>query len=135
MLNIKQIDHLVLRVKDIDTMLEFYTKVLTCTLERSREDLGLYHLRAGASMIDLVPVDGTLGNKGGAAPGDEALNLDHFCLQIEPFDADQIKAHLNAHGVQVSDAQLRFGAKGDGPSMYLQDPEGNTVELKGPPEL
>ena len=84
-------------------------------------------------MIDLVPVDGPLGLKGGAAPGREARNLDHFCLQIEPFDADAIIAHLKACGADPAPVASRYGAKGQGPSIYVPDPEGNVVELKGPP--
>ena len=133
MFTIKQIDHLVLRVTDIDKMLAFYTTVLGCTVERSRADIGLYQLRAGTSLIDLVPVDGQLGAKGGAPPAAQGRNLDHFCVQIEPFDSEAIAAHLHAHGVEPGEVQSRYGAQGDGPSLYISDPEANTVELKGPP--
>ena len=84
-------------------------------------------------MIDLVPVDGKLGRAGGAAPGSEGRNLDHLCLRIEPFDEAAIRRHLEAHGVAAGPVESRYGAEGEGPSIYLQDPEGNTVELKGPP--
>ena len=132
MLRIKQLDHLVLRVTDLPAMMRFYTDVLGCSVEKTREDLGLYQLRAGSSLIDLVPVDGPLGRKGGAAPGKEARNLDHFCLRIEPYDAEAILAHLRAHGAQPGPIESRYGAEGQGPSIYVSDPEGNTVELKGP---
>jgi catechol 2,3-dioxygenase-like lactoylglutathione lyase family enzyme len=132
MLRIKQLDHLVLRVTDLPAMMRFYTDVLGCSVEKTREDLGLYQLRAGAALIDLVPVDGPLGRKGGSAPGKEARNLDHFCLRIEPYDADAIIAHLRAHGAQPGPVESRYGAEGQGPSIYVSDPEGNTVELKGP---
>ncbi len=132
MLRIKQLDHLVLRVTDLPAMMRFYTDVLGCSVEKTREDLGLYQLRAGSSLIDLVPVDGPLGRKGGAAPGKEARNLDHFCLRIDPYDAEAILAHLRAHGAQPGPIESRYGAEGQGPSIYVSDPEGNTVELKGP---
>ena len=134
MIPIRDIDHLVLRVIDIDSMLHFYCGVLGCTVARRRDDLGLIHLRAGDSMIDLVRVDGKLGKAGGAAPGKEARNLDHFCLRVEPFDEADIRRHLEAQGVVVGPAAPRFGARGEGPSIYLTDPEGNVVELKGPPD-
>jgi glyoxylase I family protein len=134
MLTIKQLDHLVLRVRDLPTMLNFYTGVLGCTVERAREDLGLYQLRAGTALIDLVPVTGPLGLKGGAAPGQEGRNLDHFCLTVEPFDADAIIAHLRQHGADPAPVASRYGAEGQGPSIYVPDPEGNVVELKGPPD-
>jgi catechol 2,3-dioxygenase-like lactoylglutathione lyase family enzyme len=127
------LDHIVLRVSDIGAMLAFYGEVLGCPVERHQEEIGLYQLRAGAAMIDLVPVDGKLGQAGGAAPGSEGRNLDHLCLRIEPFDEAAIRRHLEAHGVAAGPAESRYGAEGEGPSIYLQDPEGNTVELKGPP--
>ena len=132
MLRIKQLDHLVLRVTYLPAMMRCYTDVLGCSVEKTREDLGLYQLRAGSSLIDLVPVDGPLGRKGGAAPGKEARNLDHFCLRIDPYDAEAILAHLRAHGAQPGPIESRYGAEGQGPSIYVSDPEGNTVELKGP---
>lgn len=133
MIRIRQLDHIVLRVRDLQAMLRFYTGVLGCTLERSRDDLGLYHLRAGASLIDLVTLDGKLGRMGGAAPGAEGHNLDHFCLQVDAFDPDALAAWLRDRGVAPGESGLRYGAEGEGPSIYLRDPEGNGVELKGPP--
>jgi glyoxylase I family protein len=135
MLSIRQLDHVVLRVSDLRAMKRFYCEVLGCTVEREREELGLYQLRAGAALIDLVPVDGPLGRKGGAAPGAEGRNMDHFCLTVEPFDADAITAHLRAHGADPAPVASRFGAYGRGPSIYVPDPEGNVVELKGPPDV
>ncbi|SFC46390.1 Predicted dioxygenase of extradiol dioxygenase family [Polaromonas sp. OV174] len=133
MFRILGLDHLVLRVVNLPVMQAFYCGVLGCTLERERSDLGLTQLRAGSAIIDLVRIDGPLGSKGGAAPGIEGRNLDHFCLTIAPFDAGQIRQHLQAHGVSAGEVLPRFGANGEGPSMYVTDPEGNMVELKGPP--
>jgi catechol 2,3-dioxygenase-like lactoylglutathione lyase family enzyme len=133
MLRIQDIDHLVLRVQDVDRMVRFYGEVLGCPVHRVDEKIGLVQLRAGRGLIDLVPVDSAIGRAGGAAPGREGRNLDHFCLRVEPWDADAIAAHLRAHGVEPGQVALRYGAEGQGPSLYLTDPEGNTVELKGPP--
>ncbi|RNF82677.1 VOC family protein [Montanilutibacter psychrotolerans] len=131
---LQQIDHVVLRVRDVDLMRAFYCDVLGCTVERNQEAIGLLQLRAGRSLIDLVGVDGKLGRMGGAAPGVEGRNMDHLCLRAEPFDRAAIVAHLEAHGVRVGDFGSRYGAEGEGPSQYLFDPEGNVVELKGPPD-
>ena len=131
---VQGIDHVVLRVVDVEGVIRFYQDVLGCAVERCKDDLGLIQLRAGRSLIDLVDVNGELGQKGGAAPGAEARNMDHFCLRIDPFDEAQIRAHLRAHGVEAGELATRYGAEGDGPSLYIQDPEGNTVELKGPPD-
>jgi len=134
MIHIRAIDHLVLRVTNLDAMIAFYTNVLGCTLERSEPDLGLYQLRAGSSLIDLVPVDSPLGHAGGAAPGHEGRNMDHFCLRIEPFNEAALRVHLRSAGVEAGAVESRFGSEGRGPSIYIFDPEGNTVELKGPPQ-
>ncbi|MCV2219359.1 VOC family protein [Thauera sp. Sel9] len=133
MLKIRHIDHLVLRVADVQAMLDFYVGVIGCSLERVQEELGLYQLRAGDSLIDLIPVDGRLGSMGGVAPGKEGRNLDHFCLRIDPFDAEEIVRHLKSKGVEPGAVESRYGAEGQGPSIYVSDPEGNVVELKGAP--
>ena len=125
-------DHIVLRVSDKAAMLNFYEGVLGLSVDRDRPELGLTHIRAGAQMIDLVTLDGALGRAAGAAPGKDGRNLDHFALQVRPFDAAAIRAHLAAHGVEVVEEGPRYGADGDGFSLYIRDPEGNTVELKGP---
>jgi catechol 2,3-dioxygenase-like lactoylglutathione lyase family enzyme len=133
MIRIREIDHLVLRVIDLDRMLHFYCAVLGCTVERRQDSIGLVQLRAGRSLVDLVPVDGQLGKAGGAPPGKEGRNLDHFCFRIEPFDEAAIRSQLQAHNVEAGPLATRNGAEGEGPSIYICDPEGNVVELKGPP--
>jgi catechol 2,3-dioxygenase-like lactoylglutathione lyase family enzyme len=132
-ITLRALDHLVLRVANLQRMLDFYCGVLGCSVERRQDDIGLIQLRAGSSLIDLVPVDGPLGRAGGAAPGREGRNLDHFCLSVSPWDATAIGEHLRAQGVLPGDVTSRYGAQGEGPSIYLTDPEGNMVELKGPP--
>ena len=134
MFEILGIDHIVLRVADLDRMIAFYCDALGCHVERREDKIGLVQLRAGSSLIDLVPVDGELGRPGGAAPGAGGRNLDHFCLRVGPFDADAIHAHLARHGVEAGPVKTRYGAEGTGPSIYIEDPEGNVVELKGPGE-
>jgi glyoxylase I family protein len=128
------LDHVVLRVADLARARSFYCDALGCTVEKWQEALGLLQLRAGSSLIDLVPLDGPLGRAGGAAPGREGRNVDHFCLRVAPFDASALRAHLAAHGIAAGEAAPRYGAEGSGPSLYVTDPDGNVVELKGPPE-
>jgi glyoxylase I family protein len=134
-IHIRDIDHLVLRVVDLPRMERFYCEALGCSVEKRQEAIGLVQLRAGRSLLDLVPVDGPLGRAGGAAPGREGRNLDHFCFRIEPFDEAAIRALLQRHGVEAGPLEPRYGADGEGPSIYVADPEGNVVELKGPPSL
>jgi glyoxylase I family protein len=132
MINIREIDHVVIRARDPARLVRFYCDVLGCSIERSQDAIGLTQLRAGRSLIDIVGVDGVLGRKGGAAPGAQGRNMDHVCLRVEPFDVDAIRVHLDARGVRIDDSGLRYGAEGEGFSLYISDPEGNAVELKGP---
>ncbi len=133
MIRIRNIDHIVLRVIDLERMIDFYCDVLGCHVERRQDELGLVQLRAGSSLIDLVPVDGKLGQAGGSAPGIEGRNVDHFCLRVDPFDANEIHEHLASRSIVAGEVSSRYGAEGEGPSIYVTDPEGNTVELKGAP--
>lgn len=131
MFTILGLDHIVLRVADLDRMLSFYCDALGCHVERREDEIGLIQLRAGSALIDLVPVDSELGRMGGAAPGGEGRNLDHFCLRIEPFDEAEVRRHLTQYGVEAGPVKSRYGAGGRGPSIYIEDPEGNVIELKG----
>ena len=132
-IRIRDIDHIVLRVSNLNAMLDFYCDVLGLPVERRQDEIGLIQIRAGRSLIDLVPVEGLLGKMGGAAPGREGRNVDHFCLRVDPFDGEAIRRYLVDRGVDVGEISSRYGAEGEGPSMYIHDPEGNVVELKGPP--
>lgn len=129
---IRKLDHVVLRIGNLERSLAFYVDVLGCTVEKRQDGIGLVQLRAGQSLIDLVPVDGPLGRKGGAAPEREGRNVDHFALQIAPYDEAAIRAHLEKFGVEIGETGRRYGAEGEGPSIYLYDPDGNMLELKGP---
>ena len=120
MIRIRNIDHVVLRVRDIDVMRRFYCDVLGAEHVAYRAKFKMSHLRVGSALIDLV-----VGEGGGH-------NMDHLCLRVEPFDGQAILAHLKANGVTPEEPKVRYGAEGNGPSIYLQDPEGNRVELKGP---
>lgn len=133
-LRVLGLDHLVLRISDLDRSLHFYCEVLGCSVERRLDELGLVQLRAGSALIDLVPLDSPLGRAGGDPPTPGAPNLDHFALRIETFEAADLVAHLEKHGIEPSEVATRYGAEGQGPSMYIRDPDGNTVELKGPPQ-
>ncbi len=130
-INIRLIDHVVIRVNDLEAMIGFYCQVLGCRLEKGPGELKLAQLRAGESLIDLVDAGGELGRKAGDPPARGAPNMDHVCLQVHPWDIEAIRAHLIAHDVEVGEVADRYGALGSGPSIYLRDPEGNTVELKG----
>ena len=130
---VQRIDHVVYRVSDLEKSVAFYGDVLGCHVVKRRTDLGLIHLRAGASMIDLVAIDGPLGRPGGAAPGAQARNVDHLCLRVEPFDEQILREHLAKYRLApIGPASTNFGAEGMGLSLYFSDPDGNMIELKGP---
>jgi catechol 2,3-dioxygenase-like lactoylglutathione lyase family enzyme len=131
-LHVVDIDHVVFRVRDVDRSLAFYCGMLGCEVERRVDALGLIQLRAGSSLIDLVDVEGPLGRAGGPPPSGEGGNVDHVALRVEPFDEETLREHLLRHGVEPGDVASRYGAEGTGPSMYVRDPDGNVIELKGP---
>lgn len=125
------LDHIVLRTSDADGLVDFYQRVLGASVERT-VDSGLIQLRLGSIIIDITPADSELGRAGGPPPSG-GRNMDHFCLRVEPFDEVAIRRHLNGLGVELSATAERYGADGYGPSVYVTDPDGNTVELKGAP--
>ena len=125
------LDHIVLRTDRYQELIDFYCDVLGCSVERTLSDsFGLTQLRAGSALIDIVDVDGELGKQGGSPPGETGRNLDHFCLQIEPFEEQALQDYLRTCGVEVGDFEERYGAQGMGRSLYLKDLSGNTVELR-----
>jgi len=131
MLEVLAIDHIVLRTTKLKEMLDFYTKVLNCTIERETPvETGLTQLRAGSALIDLVVVDSRLGAMGGGAPTQSERNIDHFCLQIKSVPEQDIITYLKKNGIEVGEFESRFGAQGEGNSIYIKDPEGNEVELR-----
>ena len=131
MIRIRKVDHLVLRSNDVAGMVRFYCEVLGCRVERELPPAtGLTQLRGGDALIDIVAVESELGRVGGGPPTGTENNLDHFCLELETIDQEELRAWLEARGVDSGDFQTRYGAGGFGPSIYIQDPDGNTVELR-----
>jgi glyoxylase I family protein len=131
MIRIRKVDHLVLRSEQVPAMVRFYCDVLGCRVERELpRAMGLTQLRAGDALIDIVAADSELGRAGGGPPTATENNLDHFCLQLEAIGQDELRAWLSSHGVESGDFQTRYGADGFGPSVYIRDPDGNTVELR-----
>lgn len=132
MIRVRAIDHIVLRTARPEPMIRFYEEVLGCLVERRLpREAGLTQLRAGSALIDIVAVDSELGRAGGGPPGPTENNLDHFCLQLEPLAQDALRGWLQSHGIDCGEFQTRYGADGFGPSIYIEDPDGNTVELRG----
>lgn len=121
------IDHIVVRIADAARSLAFYRDVLGLTVEREQPEIGLIQLRAGRSLIDLIIV------REGERVDARAPNIDHFALEIRPFDEPALRRHLQAQHVPIVESGLRYGAGGEGPSLYVRDPDGNKIELKAAP--
>jgi len=129
-IRVRAIDHIVLRTAHLADMVDFYSRVLGCAVERTLpEEVGLYQLRAGSALIDIVAVDSELGRHGGGPPTATQNNLDHFCLQIDSFEEQALLDWLSQQGIEAGEFEIRYGAQGFGPSVYIRDPDGNTVEL------
>lgn len=125
-LRVEELDHVVIRCRDQARSLDFYTRVLGLSEERRIEAIGLIQLRAGRSMIDLVPAD--------PPPTHEGRNVDHVCLGVDAPDLAALGRYLREQGVDVlGDPAERYGARGMGLSIYVLDPDGNVVELKQSP--
>ena len=118
-----------LLVSDMGLAKAFYCNVVGCSLDRDLPEYGMAQLRAGASLIDLVDI---AGNEGvWARPAIEGgRNVDHVCLAPAGFEPDVLREHLAANGVQIEEEGVRYGATGDGYSIYFNDPFGNQIELK-----
>jgi glyoxylase I family protein len=132
-IQIREIDHIVIRCADLERQVAFYRDVLNCPIEKEQRDLGLIQMRAGRSLIDLLAVGAKIDRPENGQPG-TGRNMDHLCVRVEPFDSPALRAHLEQHGVRIGEEARRYGAEGFGPSLYLFDPEDNMIELKGPPE-
>ena len=132
---LEALDHVVLRVRDVERMADFYVRVLGCTLEKVQESIGLWQLRAGSALIDLLDCGAVTRGESGAPEGDAAgRNMDHFCLRVGHWDEAALRTWLQEQGAHIGTSGTRYGAEGSGPSLYVFDPEGNQVELKGPPD-
>ena len=129
-IHITKLDHIVMRVTNIEKSIRFYRDILGC--QEKRISNGLYQYQAGASMIDLVPITEDLRHDPDCRPTEKYLNVDHFALTLAEFDEKAIVAYLEANNIKVERSGRRFGAQGYGPSVYFKDPDGNFIELKGP---
>lgn len=125
------LDHVVLLVDDMPRALAFYGGVLGCQPGYSYPALGMEQLWCGAALIVLWDITHP-GAAGAVPPAGGGRNVDHICIATGPFDPQALRAHLAAHGVAIEREARHGGARGVGHSVYLRDPFGNLLELKGP---
>ncbi len=128
-MQLQGIDHIVLRTSNVERLVEFYHGVLGAQLERVLDEEGLYQLRAGSALIDILSTEGSLDS--GGEPNYEQSPLAHVCLQITAASEQAVFRHLRRCNVmQPLKFETRYGATGFGRSVYILDPDGNTLELK-----
>lgn len=125
------IDHIVFLVNDMDQALKFYENVLGCQRGYSYPSLGMEQVWCGSALIVLWDTTHS-GGKSAAPDIAGGRNVDHVCLATSPFDHDEMRAHLQLHGVKIEKEAYHGGARGMGHSFYILDPFGNTLEIKGP---
>ena len=127
------VDHVVFLVADMARALAFYEDVLNCRPGFSYPDLGMEQVWFGNALIVLWDT-GHPGAAGAVPPVSGGRNVDHVCLACGPFDHQTLRAHLAASGVKIEREAMHGGARGMGASFYVRDPDGNKIEIKGPPE-
>ena len=129
LVKITEMDHIVLKVRDMDASLSFYHEVLGLKVERLEEyragKVGFPSVRLNQDTIidlssspDMPPLE------------QKARNMDHFCMVVEPMDLDSLVADCDARGIQILQKGQRWGAHGMATSIYIQDPDSNTIELR-----
>ena len=123
------LDHVVLLVRDMDAAKRFYCDVVGCRVDSELPEYGMLQLRAGASLIDLVDTSGEEG-LWARPPVEGGRNMDHVCLATRGFEIEPMRAHLAGHGIEIAEEGIRYGASGEGYSVYFRDPFGNQIELK-----
>lgn len=131
MMRASAIDHIALTVGDLDASTALYVDMLGFTLARSRPELRMNHLRVGSAMVDLVASDGVLGRRRVGALSRRSGTLDHICLRIDRFDAETARRELAAFGITAEEPALRYGAGGEGMSLYFHNSDGHRLELTG----
>jgi len=126
------IDHIVFLIDDMPNALKFYGEVLGCQPGYSYPKIGMEQLWCGNALIVLSDTTHPSA-KSKIPPAKGRSNIDHVCINLSPIEVPDLIAHLNAHNVQIDATAFHGGARGMGNSVYIQDPFGNRLELKGPP--
>ena len=130
LVKITEMDHIVLRVKDVEESLKFYCETLGMQSERVDQwkagEVRFPSARLNAdTIIDFFATDQETIAKDGVK------NQDHYCMVIEPTDMDELKAKFEAMGVEIQAGPgKRWGSHGDGTSLYIYDPDNTVVELR-----
>jgi glyoxylase I family protein len=127
------LDHVVFLVDDMARAVDFYARVLGCTPGYSYPKLGMEQVWCGAALIVLWDITHP-GAAAAVPPVAGGRNVDHVCIATSTFDHAAMRAHLAAQGVEIEREAFHGGARGMGHSVYIRDPWGNRLELKGPAE-
>lgn len=131
-IKIECLDHVVLSVQSIEKMLPFYCDVLGFELTQQNEDGKFAQLCAGNAIVDMLKRRGTPSDDPESTARKNERNMDHFALRLEAFEEDSLRDHLAQFGIDAGKLWRNDGPDGHY-SFYIQDPEGNDIELKGWP--
>ncbi len=130
LVKITEMDHIVLRVRDVETSLRFYTQVLGMPAERV-EQWRAGEIRFPSARLNADTIIDFFGSDQEPVGRDGAKNQDHFCMVIEPTDMEELKTKFEGIGVDIQAGPgKRWGSHGDGISLYIYDPDDNVVELR-----
>ncbi len=130
LVKITEMDHIVVRNKDVEVSLKFYTEVLGMKAERV-EQWRAGEIRFPSARINADTIIDFFGSDQEPISKDGIKNQDHFCMVIEPTDMEELKSKFEAMGVEIQAGPgKRWGSHGDGISLYIYDPDDNVVELR-----
>ena len=130
LVKITEMDHIVLRVKDVEESLRFYTEILGMGSERV-DQWRAGEIRFPSARINADTIIDFFGSDQEPIGKEGVKNQDHYCMVIEKTDMEALKARFEAIGVDIQAGPgKRWGSHGDGISLYIYDPDNNVVELR-----
>lgn len=132
--NVVGLDHVVILVTDMQKALDFYQGILGLPHGYAFPDIAMEQLWVGTELLVLIDISTPKG-AGAIPPVSGGRNMDHFCISLVPYDKDALRAYLVDQGVEIVNEAFHSGARGMGEAIYVLDPFGNKVELKGPPTI
>ena len=131
LVKIVEMDHIVLRCRDVDASLRFYNDILGMEILRL-DDFKAGNVRFPSARLNADTIIDFFPSPDQPPIGKDGIkNQDHFCMVIEPQDMEALKSQCLSMGIEVQQGPgTRWGAHGNGTSLYIYDPDDNVVELR-----